>query len=239
MCLCKEISAMQNLCRETIAYAASIVKPGMTLPQLCALCDAYMLQHGAESFWYWGIGTFAFHGERTAISVSARDFVQDDTPIAENDIITLDLCPQRDQIWGDFARTLVLENGKVTSDGTAETGHDAIQNDEWYDGLQTEDLLHESMMQFVTPDTTFEELAAYGNALIHQLGYLNLDFKGNLGHSIEKESSARIYIEPGNQRKLSEVTAFTFEPHIALPGSLYGFKKENIYSFVDGKLVEL
>ncbi|MBQ3107835.1 MAG: M24 family metallopeptidase [Firmicutes bacterium] len=230
---------MQTLARRTMAYAASIVKPGMPLKELCARCDEFMLANGADSFWSWGIGTFAFSGEQTAKSVSGRGYEIPDAVIRENDIITLDLSPQKDHIWGDFARTLIIEDGIVTDDGTAETGHEAIQNDEWYDGLQTEDLLHESMLQFVTPDTTFEELAAYINSLILQLGYLNLDFKGNLGHSIEKDSAARIYVEPGNSRKLSEVTAFTFEPHIALPGSPYGFKKENIYSFASGELVEL
>ena len=31
----------------------------------------------------------------------------------------------------------------------------------------------------------------------------------------------------------------TFEPHISIPSSKYGFKKENIYYFENGKLVEL
>jgi len=60
-----------------------------------------------------------------------------------------------------------------------------------------------------------------------------------LGHSIFKDKSHRIYIEKGNTEKLSAVEAFTFEPHISLPGSLYGFKRENIYSFNDDTLVEL
>jgi hypothetical protein len=50
------------------------------------------------------------------------------------------------------------------------------------------------------------------NASIESLGYKNLDFNKNLGHSIEKRK--RIYIERGNNKTLKEVGLFTFEPHI-------------------------
>jgi hypothetical protein len=75
--------------------------------------------------------------------------------------------------------------------------------------------------------------------MISANGYINPDFLGNLGHSIVKEKNQRIYTKKGNRTKLSDVEAFTFEPHISLPGSLFGFKKENIYGFNGGVLVEL
>lgn len=57
----------------------------------------------------------------------------------------------------------------------------------------------------------------------------NLDFAGNLGHSIVESKDDRIYIEKGNRRKLSEVKMFIFEPHISTPNSKYGYKREDIY----------
>ena len=62
---------------------------------------------------------------------------------------------------------------------------------------------------------------------------------GSLGHSIVKEKSERIYIERGNQQKLGSVEMFTFEPHISVEGSMYGYKKENIYYFKNDKIIEL
>ena len=99
--------------------------------------------------------------------------------------------------------------------------------------------LHETMRSFVDENTTFEELFYFINDQIKACGYVNLDFLGNLGHSIVKDKNQRIYIEKGNTEKLSAVEAFTFEPHISLPGSIYGFKKENIYCFRCGVLKEL
>ena len=46
-------------------------------------------------------------------------------------------------------------------------------------------------------------------------------------------------IEKENKTKLTDVNYFTFEPHISVLNSKYGYKKENIYYFVEGKLVEL
>jgi len=217
------IGDMQDLNRATVEYAASIIVPGMTLVRLRELCEEYMLSHGAESFWYWDVGAFVFAGDKTAVSVSGREYITDDHIIEPTDIITIDLSPQNNRIWGDYARTLIVEDGRVVRD------IDQIQNNEWRDGLKTEAYLHEAMLHFVHESTTFEELFYYINDRIKACGYVNLDFLGNLGHSIVRDKRERIYIEKGNTEKLSAVEAFTFEPHISLPGSLYGFKKENIY----------
>ena len=156
-----------------------------------------------------------------------------DRRIQENDIITIDLSPQCGQIWGDYARTIILENGQVTDEIST------IKNAEWKAGLQMEDLLHAELRRFVTPDTSFEELYFHINEMIRQNGFENLDFMGNLGHSIVQRKEDRIYIEKGNTAKLSAVSLFTFEPHICRNGGKYGYKKENIYYWEDGTLCEL
>ena len=226
------IHAMQELNRQTIRYISSVIQPGMSLPEVRALCEAYLLSHGADSFWYWDIGAFVFSGRETVVSMSGREYCTPDTVLQKNDILTVDLSPQRDGVWGDYARTLILENGKVVTD------IENIQNGEWRNGLRMEQYLHAAMKAFVTPETTFEELYGHINRIIVQNGYVNLDFSGNLGHSIVRDKGDRIYIEKGNQAKLSSVDAFTLEPHISLLNSPYGYKMENIYAFEDGCLVE-
>lgn len=227
------IGDMQNLNRATVEYASTIIVPGMTLVRLRELCEEYMLSHGADSFWYWGVGAFIFAGDKTAVSLSGREYKTDDHIIEPTDIITIDLSPQNNRVWGDYARTLIVEDGKVVK------SIGQIQNNEWRNGLKTEEYLHEAMLGFVHENTTFEELFYYINDQIKACGYVNLDFLGNLGHSIVKDKRERLYIEKGNTEKLSAVEAFTFEPHISLPDSSYGFKKENIYRFRSGVPEEL
>lgn len=225
--------AMQNLNRATIKYAADMIRVGMRLPKIKALCEEYLLKNGADSFWYWDVGAFIFAGDETTVSVSGKDYKAADRIIQENDIITIDLSPQKNSIWGDYARTLVFENGILCRET------DKIKNDEWRNGLQMEEYLHKALIDMATPDTTFEELYYYLNDLIAKKGFLNLDFLGNLGHSIVKNKNDRIYTEKGNHKRLSDVKMFTFEPHISTPDSKYGYKREDIYYFSNGRLVKL
>lgn len=210
-----------------------VVRPGMNLYKIRSLCEEKMIALGADSFWYWDVGAFIFSGDETTISISGSAYSTSDKIIAKNDIITIDLSPQKANIWGDYARTIIIEDGSVISDISA------IKNAQWRNGLQMEEALHNELQSFVTTDTTFEELYYYMNQYISDHGYVNLDFLGNLGHSIVKKKEDRIYIEKANTQKLSEVDFFTFEPHIGLPGSKYGYKMENIYFFKDSQLMEM
>lgn len=173
-------SRIQMAAKQTIEYIKNTIKPGMNLLEIRKLCEEKLLELGADSFWYWDVGAFVFAGDETTVSVSGKQYVTSDRVIGNNDIITIDLSPQVANIWGDYARTIIVENG-----------------------------------------------------------FVNLDFMGNLGHSIVKIKGDRVYIEKGNMTKLGDVKYFTFEPHIGFPNSKYGYKKENIYYFDENGLMEL
>lgn len=226
-------SSMQNLNRAAVKYVADTMKTGMSLPYIKKLCEDYLLENGADSFWYWDVGAFIFAGDETALSVSGKDYQAADRIIQKDDIITIDLSPQRNNIWGDYARTLVFEDGVLCDE------IEKIKRDEWRNGLQMEEYLHQALIDAGTPDMTFEELYYYMNELIVKEGFINLDFLGNMGHSIVKDKKDRIYTEKGNRKRLSDVRMFTFEPHISIPNSQYGYKKEDIYYFENGRLIRL
>lgn len=226
-------SQVQGIAKETISYIKTIIKPGMNLVEIRKICEEKMLELGADSFWYWDIGAFVFAGDETTISVSGKEYITTSKIISYNDIITVDLSPQKDNIWGDFARTIIIEEGSVIED------INDINNKEWKNGILMEELLHKELERFVTVNTTFEELYIHINEFIKKNDYINLDFMGNLGHSIEKKKNNRVYIEKGNKMKLLEATMFTFEPHISMENSQYGYKKENIYLFRNNELTEL
>lgn len=223
---------VQNIAKDTMAFVRKHIKAGMTLHEVRTMCEEKMLELGADSFWYYDIGAFVFSGDETAVSVSGRVYKTSDRVICPNDIVTIDLSPQCCGTWGDYARTIILANGNVVEG-------DDIVNEEWRKGVYMENFLHEELKHFVTQSTTFEELFFHMNNVINEKGFVNLDFAGNLGHSIVREKDDRIYIEKGNQAYLDSVPFFTFEPHISIDGSNYGYKFENIYYFENGKLVEL
>lgn len=209
------------------------LRPGRTLDEIRDGCEELLLALGADSFWYWNIGAFIFAGGETVFSVSGRDYATSKYVLGDNELLTLDLSPQRAGVWGDLARTLVIEGGEPLIDARQAT------NPHWRAGILTEYDLHSDLIEVASPDMTFEELADVMNERIVSRGYENLDFRGNLGHSIERQSSDRVYIEQGNRARLDSVELFTFEPHIRLSSGRFGYKHENIYRFVDGRLAEI
>lgn len=223
---------VQKIAKETMTYARQNIKAGMNLVDIRKMCEDKMLELGADSFWYWDVGAFVFAVDETTVSVSGTKYQTSDRIISENDIITIDLSPQNKDIWGDYARTLIVQDGSVVE-------LEDITNEEWKQGLLMEEFLHNELFQFAAPKTTFEELYYHMNRVIEDKGFVNLDFLGNLGHSIVKQKSDRIYIEKGNRSCLGDVDYFTFEPHISIADSKYGYKKENIYYFENGNLREL
>ena len=227
-----EYKTVQEIAKSTFEYLTSNIKAGMTEKQIVEMAENDMIKKGAMSFWYYDVGAFVFTGERTTLSVSGKNYTPTNKKIRLNDIITIDLSPQVEDIWGDYARTLIVQEGKVIALA-------GVANSEFKEGLEFEEKLHELLLKSVFPDMTFDELYILMNRYIEENSFINLDFLGNLGHSIERKMEDRLYIEGGNNSKLSDVKMFTFEPHIKKEGSKYGFKMENIYLFSGDKLIEL
>jgi len=225
--------SVQAIAKDTMAHLARFITTGMTVQDVITEAERHMHSSGIESFWYYDIGTFVFSGEDTALSLSGRDYTPSSRKIEANDIITIDLSPQVSNTWGDFARTLIVEEGIV------KTAPETIKNTELREGLETELALHHRLIEVANPDMTFDELYRTMNAHIAELGYVNLDFGGNLGHSIEANRDDRRYIKRGNNTALSSARYFTFEPHIQKPPSKFGFKREDIYFFKNSQLTAL
>lgn len=220
-----EYSDVQKIAKETIEYIKTEIRPGIPLSEVRRLCEEKMMLFGADSFWYWDVGAFVFAGDETTVSVSGKEYTTSERVIESDDIITIDLSPQIGDTWGDYARTIIIENGCVVK------SVGKIKCDEWREGILMEKKLHEKMKEIVSPHMTFEDLYFRMNEYIKAEGYINLDFMGNLGHSIVRRKDDRIYIEKGNNTKLGDVSYFTFEPHISVRGSKYGYKREDIYYF--------
>ncbi len=226
-------SDVQMIAKKTIEYIMTEITAGMKLKEICRRCEDKMLELGADSFWYWDISAIIYSGGDTRISVPGSDYSTADKTVKTDDIITLDLNPQVGDIWGDYARTIIVENGKVIGQI-----HE-IANDEWRNGMTVEKKLHSLMMEIVSPQMTFEELYERIHERVEEEGFVNLDMKGKYGHSIARREEKRIYVEKGNKAKLGDVSYFAFETHIGLPDSKYGFKRENIYHFKNGVIKEL
>ena len=170
---------VQLIAKQTMDFIRKMILPGMKLIEVRKICEDKMLELGADSFWYWDIGAFIFSGDETTKSVSGKEYKTSDRYIEENDIVTIDLSPQCNHIWGDFARTIIIEEGYVVDN------INCIQKAEWKAGLLMEQRLHKELLDCVDDRTTFEELFDHLNTRSVSEDFINLDFLGNLGHSFE------------------------------------------------------
>ncbi len=222
----KKNQIAQNIARETMSELHHFIKVGMSEKEIETKAFELMIAKGSTSFWYHGKGALVLLGKRSIESMpGVKYFASEENKVAENDVVTIDLTPTFDGYWGDYARTIFVENGRVAEE-------DNPQSALFRKGLETEFYLHNKMKEMWTPQMSYEELYFKINEEITALGYENLDVHGNIGHSVNMDEKDRTYIERGSTATFEEIgTAFTLEPHIRLLGGSIAFKRENIYYF--------
>lgn len=222
----------QTISRETIEFLKSFVKEGRSEKEIVDAAEKFMKQKGINSYWYYDVGAMVFVGKRTAISMSGKGYHPTDLKVQTEDLVTIDLAPEIDGFWGDFARSFVVVNGKVGDSNQSKIP-------EVTEGIKTETIVHEKFKNIIKEDMSLQEAYAKMNLFIDELGFENLDFKKNLGHSIEKNIDDRKYIEVASNTKFKELDLFTFEPHLKKKNGQYGVRLENIYYFDKGKVQTL
>lgn len=180
-----------------------------------------LCEQGYPGTWYYNCPALVLLGTRSCLSVSGRHYVPSDEVVGRSNLVTVDLSPEKNGIWGDCARSFFVEHGVVTEP----------VSDEFSVGKLFLFELHSQMQRFVHPDLTFHELFDWTNSHIQQAGFENLDVLGNVGHSLATRREDRQYIERSNRNPLGAVPFFTFEPHVSISGGTWGFKHENIFYF--------
>ena len=216
----------QQIARETLRELGSVLRPGMSEKDIHDLVCTRMKEKGSGDFWYHGLGAMVLLGDRNRLSVSGKEYVPDENNlVSDRDVITVDCSPTFSGAWGDFARTFFIENGKAVPE-------DDVQDPEFRRGLDAELHLHRLLTEELTTSLTYEQIYLRISEEIKKLGFENLDFHGNLGHSIESDEKDRVCLEIGSYETVwKHGKPITLEPHIALPDSRFAFKRENIYYF--------
>ena len=221
----------QSAAKAVHASLFSLIDARSTEKTIAEAAAELLRYQGITDTWYHGVPAFVLLGSRSCESISGRDYEPSDEQVGETNLVTVDLSPMLGGAWGDCARSFFVENGRCTRNP---------ESAEFQQGAAVERELHKLMIGFVTPNTLFSELYEFGNREIRKRAFENLDFLGNLGHSIETDLSNRRFIDKNCSDMLGSTRFFTFEPHIRRSGGEWGFKHENIYYFDgNGRVVEL
>lgn len=220
--------AAQALARESLAELAGHIRPGATEASLTETCRRIMDARGATGYWWFDMPCVVLAGPRLRVSEEGDVFRPAETPIGPDDMVTVDVAPEIDGIWGDCARSFFLKNGQLVPAEQAGTAQ--------FEGMAAEAALHAYLLDVARPEMRFQELHGLIAARLTALGFENLDFLGNFGHNIGDDLHGRAYMDAACTVRLDSVPMFTFEPHIAKPGSPLAFKYEEIYRFENGRL---
>ncbi|WP_123596888.1 M24 family metallopeptidase [Pseudomonas frederiksbergensis] len=222
---------VQTAAKAVLQLLVEHITPTSTEASIAWFAAHALAQSGYPETWYYACPAFVLLGSRSLLSVSGRDYRPSNEAVGSHNLITVDLSPKSGNVWGDCARSFYVEEGVCRA---------VPIGDEFGRGHEVEHRLHEMMCRFARPETTFHELYEFANDSIISAGFENLDFSGNVGHSICVRRDDRLYVESGNHRSLGEVQCFTFEPHVRQKSGAWGFKHENIYFFDDdGGVCEL
>ena len=213
-----EYKKIQLIAKNVLDEIKSFIKPENTEKEIVEQCKFLLKKNGIGETWYYDCPALVLLGSRSCLSISGKDYEPSFEKVGNENLITIDLSPLKDGVWGDCSRSFVVEDGIVKAEND-------IKKFEFLEGLKIERELHNHFIEL--------------NEKIKSFGFENLDFNGNLGHTIEKDRNNRIYFEKDNDKKLTENMLFTFEPHIRMSGKKFGFKLENIYYFESGSVREL
>lgn len=224
----KHYQTVQDAARYTLDSITEFIRPGVSEIDLVRKCDELQRDADVDGYWYKSLPALVLAGDHTSLAISRTAYVPSDTPIQENDLVTIDLNPSINGYCGDYARTYYVEAGVAR--------RIPLRNEEFLAGAQAQEYLHGKLMQVADMQMTFNDLYQIMHEEIDQLGFEQLDY---LGHGVQKDMEHLDFIAPNITRTLGEVGLFTLEPQIRLIGGRYGFKHENIYYFKDKALHEL
>lgn len=191
---------------------------------------AYQLlcNKGLPDTWYYDCPALVLAGGRSCLSISGRYYQASDVAIGGKNLISIDLSPAMGDVWGDYSRTFAFEFGAYT---------EQPKTLEYKNGLNFVRQLHREMKTWLRPDTSFHQLFHWANVRIRESGFVNLDFRSNLGHSLCADREQRLFIQADNPLALAECDFFSFEPFIRLKGGHWGFKHEDIFYFDQNELL--
>jgi Xaa-Pro aminopeptidase len=227
--LVAEHRAVQSAAKSVLANLASRISASDTEASIAEAAYRELCALGFPETWYYQCPAFVLSGSRSCQSISGRDYLPSSEAVGQFNLVTVDLSPVRNDRWGDCARSFYVEGGRVVSEPVAP---------ELASGKQFLQALHADMQQAVYPEMKFQELYEWTNERIKASGFENLDFLGNVGHSIATRREHRQYIEVKNSHQLKDVPFFTFEPHVREVGGKWGFKHEDIFYFNQDGYVE-
>ena len=223
--------AVQHAAKRVLSLLAEQIGASDTEHSIAEKAHALLAKEGYPETWYYDCPALVLLGNRSCVSVSGRQYVPQHEAVGQLNLITIDLSPANGEYWGDCARSFAIEAGQVT---------ECPKLLEFQNGLLFLQDMHRQILRLAKPETTFSQLFEWANLKIRQSGFVNLDYRNNVGHSLASNRDERQFIDANNHTLIGQCGLFSFEPFIRAKGGKWGFKHESVFYFdSEGSLQEL
>lgn len=219
----------QDAAKAVLDRLPEVIGASDTEQTIASKAHQMLRELGCPDTWYYDCPALVLLGSRSCLSVSGKVYQASQESVGAINLITVDLSPIQQHYWGDCARSFAIEDGKVTANPSLL---------EFKNGIHFLEQLQQQMMKIVQPETSFGQLFDWANVRIRESGFVNLDYRNNVGHSITTSSEERQFIRSNNSVKLGDTAFFSFEPFVRLKGGNWGFKHEDIFFFNQAGILE-
>ncbi|BCX80231.1 type I methionyl aminopeptidase [Campylobacter sp. 19-13652] len=196
-----KIRAANQIVARTLDYVASIIKPGISLLEIDAICEKMIIEAGAKPAFK---GLYGFPNTACiSLNETVIHGIPDSTTLKEGDIVSVDIGSNLNGYFGDSARTFGVGQISKADEALIDCAKDAL-----YFAV---DIIKDGMH--------FKELSYELEKFITARGYVPL--RGFCGHGIGKkpheEPEVPNYLEGNNPKsgpKIKNGMVFCIEPMI-------------------------
>lgn len=146
-----EYKKIQLIAKNVFDEIRNYIKPEISEKEIVEQCKFLLKKHGIDETWYYDCPALVLLGSRSCLSVSGKNYVPSEEKVGKVNLITIDLSPLKDGVWGDCSRSFIVEDGIVKAEND-------IKNFEFLEGLRIERELHNHFIEFVKPGMSFEDV---------------------------------------------------------------------------------
>ena len=226
----KEYQTVQAVAKAVLRDLPSHISMDDTEATIALKATKMLAESGYPDTWYYDCPAQVLLGSRSCLSISGKSYLPHHEPMGGTNLVSIDLSPSSGNIWGDYSRTFAFELG-------AWVEHPKTR--EYQNGFQFQQHIHQELLKWLKPHHTLHQLFQWANVKIREKGFVNLDFRGNVGHSLASSRDERHFIQADDHTPLGEISFFSFEPFVRVKGGHWGFKHEDIYYFDDSDQLQL
>ena len=146
-----EYKKIQSIAKNVLDEVKSFIKPEISEKEIVEECKLLLKKNGIGETWYYDCPALVLLGSRSCLSVSGKNYVPSEEKVGKENLVTIDLSPLKNGVWGDCSRSFIVEDGIVKSETD-------IKNFEFLEGLRIERELHNHFIEFVKPGMSFEDV---------------------------------------------------------------------------------